>query len=200
MKTKAKILIMFFMMPLFIYGANPIYTGNFPKIFGLEFGCSYERAKSVMESKYGNPDSYFTDTNQITYKSISYGGFFWETVCLRFQYDGYRSYLNRIIFCSNSSKDTKHIIKVRDDIYSVLCQTYPDSFSENKDAQGFKYYYGGPKVYITTDIESMIKGVNNENLSPLGISLIAIDIVHYHDGSHSARLDYGEIPFEEEKF
>lgn len=200
MKTRIKALIILFLTPLFIYGGNPIYTGNLPKIFGLEFGCSYERAKSVMKGKYGEPFSYLTNKNEIVYKGIYYGGLFWETVYLNFQYDGYRSYLNRIIFCSTPSSDTNHIISVRENIYKEISSSYPYSFVEYKDKRGFKYYCGGPNVYKTTNIESMIKGENNENLIPLDFRLISIDIVHYDDGRHCVRLDYGVLPFVEESF
>ena len=200
MKTRIKSLIILFLTPLFIYGGNPIYTGNLPKIFGLEFGCSYERAKSVMEGKYGVAYKNLTDKNQITYKAITYGGFFWESVSLQFQHDGYRSYLNRIIFCSNPSRDIKHIIYVRDELYKALSLTYPNSFLEYKDERDFKYYYGGPFLYMTTDALSMIKGKNNENLISLECSLVCISIVHYDEGDHCARLDYGPIAFVEESF
>lgn len=197
---KKTILFLFLAVSVISKAANPIYLGNLPKLFGLDFGCSYEYAKTVLNSKYGEPYNLLTSSTEITYKSISYGGFFWDTVSLFFQREGNKSFLNRIIFCSNPSRDIKHIKNIRDDIYNVISTAYQDSFLEYKDEKGFKYYYGGPDIYMTTEIESVFKGVNNENLMPLGSLLITISIVHFDDGDHSAKLDYGTIPFVDEGF
>ena len=116
---------------------TPIYLGNLPKIFGLKFGCSYEIAKSVLQNKYGNSDGLLTNKNTIAYTNISYGGLYWSMVLLIFQYDGYGSYLSRIVFCTTPTKDTKQVISSREYIVGMMKDKYPDSFVDVKDEKGF---------------------------------------------------------------
>ena len=78
------------------------------EICGIPFGSSYEKAKEVLENKYGT-FTYLSDRNTIVYDNKSYAGIYFDKIYILFQSDGYKSYMNGCIFIleANSLNDAK---------------------------------------------------------------------------------------------
>ena len=65
-------------------------------ICGVDFGSSYEAAKSILEGKFGKADSDKQD--EICYLNREYEGFKFNGILFTFQSDGYNTYLNDCFF------------------------------------------------------------------------------------------------------
>ena len=65
-------------------------------ICGVDFGSSYEAAKSILEGKFGKADS--DKQAEICYLNREYEGFKFNGILFTFQSDGYNTYLNDCFF------------------------------------------------------------------------------------------------------
>ena len=177
-----------------LFGHN-VYIEHLPKLFGLEFGCSYEVAAVSLENRFGEKSVYSTK-QRIEYRHITYASVLWDYVILEFQYDKYRSYLNRVIFSLPFTKDVRKVKKDRDYLYNMILNqdiTYFD-FKSYIDDNGFKYYYGGPHLLFWSEESLYTQDENKKRFITSDMQLFTIDIVKIDD-EYAARLIYGPIPF-----
>lgn len=65
-------------------------------ICGVDFGSSYESAKTILEGKFGKADSY--ENNKLYYYDREYAGFGFDAIIFTFQSDGYNTYFNDCFF------------------------------------------------------------------------------------------------------
>ena len=178
----------------YLFGHN-VYINHLPKLFGLEFGCSYEVAALEMGNRFGEKSVYSTK-QYIEYRHIYYASVVWDYVMLEFQYDKYRSYLSRVIFTLPMTKDVSEVKKDRDYLYNKILHqdiTYFD-FKSYIDDNGFKYYYGGPYIMFYGEENPDIEGEDKRTIKAGDIQLFTIDVVKIDD-EYAARLIYGPIPF-----
>ena len=182
-----------FCLPLYCLGQD-IPKEHFPKIFGVSFGSSYNIVENVLSSKFGDKSIYSTKTT-IQYNNVMYGGSTWEFVYIQFQYNGSLSYMNRIVFTGNETKDVASVKKSRDNIVSVLEGKY-NKFKSGIDQNGFKFYYGGPII-----LKKVIEDDQDESETFEAIDyLIRVDVVKLENGNYCSRINYGTIPFVDEEF
>ena len=182
-----------FCLPLYCLGQD-IPKEHFPKIFGVSFGSSYNIVENVLSSKFGDKSIYSTKTT-IQYNNVMYGGSTWEFVYIQFQYNGSLSYMNRIVFTGNETKDVASVKKSRDNIVSVLEGKY-NKFKSGIVQNGFKFYYGGPII-----LKKVIEDDQDESETFEAIDyLIRVDVVKLENGNYCSRINYGPIPFVDEEF
>ena len=151
------------------------------EICGIPFGTSREKAKEILENKYGIPDL-LSDKEQIVYKFKSYAGITFDRIIFLFQSDGYRSYLNGCVFILEA-KSVIQAKEKRDLLYYTLRSKYDMYTSEDKN--GFKYYMGG-----YSPVSSYLPG-------------FLIEILKFDSGlgtQYSARLMYGRYNYVKEEF
>lgn len=151
------------------------------EICGIPFGSSYEKAKEVLENKYGDP-SPFSDKTKIVYLNKSYGGMLFDNIIFLFQSDGYRSFLNGCVFIWDA-KNLTDAVEKRDLLYKKLSLKY--DLKRGYDDNSLSYYYGGyPPV-------------------PGSAYGLTIDIIKYDNRSsnpYSARIMYGSYNYVKEEF
>lgn len=149
------------------------------EICGAKFGDSYTNVKSILERKFGEPNSWDVEKTRIIYRDVSYGGMYFSTVVFKFQYSSVGlSYFNRCIMISEV-KTAKEAISKRDRIKTILAKKY--KMIEAIDDNGFKCYGGG--------------------MSPQQEDYgFIIDVIKYDDETYAARLDYGPYQYIDEEF
>ena len=67
------------------------------EICNVPFGCSYEKAESILRNKYGDSSSE-SDRTKIIYRNKVYAGISFDMIYFLFQSDGVNSYMNGCIF------------------------------------------------------------------------------------------------------
>ena len=65
-------------------------------ICGVDFGSSYESAKSILENKFGKAE--IEKNNEICYFDREYAGYKFYAIWFSFQSDGYNTYFNGCFF------------------------------------------------------------------------------------------------------
>lgn len=163
---------------------------NYPKwmmcteVCGVRFGSSYESAKAILKSKYGEPDYLATDENAIVYRHKSYGGMIFTYISFHFQRDGTLCYMNQCVM-GNDCKTAEEAKKERDAIFTKASSKY-NAWHQDIDDNGFKYYESG--------------------CSPLGGfgNGFVIDVVKYDEPyngyKYFARIIYGPYQYIDEEF
>ena len=109
------------------------------EICSVPFGTSYERAKEMLEKKYGYPE-YNPDRTVITYKNKNYAGILFDSIHFLFQSDGIRSYMNGCVFILNA-KTLSEAKKKQEMLHEKLSEKY--TMLDEIDRNGNKYYLGG---------------------------------------------------------
>ena len=109
------------------------------EICGVPFGSSYEKAKDMLENKYGYPD-YNPDKTVLTYKHKTYAGIMFDSIHFLFQSDGIHSYLNGCVFIldAKSLSDAK---KKQEMLHKKLSDKY--FMIDDTNSNGNKVYFGG---------------------------------------------------------
>lgn len=154
------------------------------EICGVPFGSSYEKARAMLENKYGTPE-YYPDHSVISYKNKTYAGILFDDIIFLFQSDGIHSYMNGCAFVldAKSLSDAK---KKQELLYKVLSDKY--ILVENTDDNGNKIYLGGfpptPDDHIAFSI---------------GIMKYDGDVAK-HSHPYAARLIYGRYNYVKEEF
>jgi hypothetical protein len=151
------------------------------EICGIPFGTSYEKAKEILENKYGSP-SVFSDKTTISYPNQTYAGISFDDVIFLFQSDGYKSYMNGCVFILDASSLSMAKEK-RDLLYRKLRLKY--DMDEGVDDNGNKYYLGGfsPIPY-----------------EEFGFSIEIIKYKNRPSVPYAARLMYGRYNYVKEEF
>ncbi len=109
------------------------------EICGVPFGSSYEKAKEMLENKYGYSD-YNPDKTVLTYTHKTYAGIMFDSIHFLFQSDGIHSYFNGCVFIldakslSDAKKKQEMLHKKLSDKYFIIDDT---------DSNGNKVYLGG---------------------------------------------------------
>ncbi len=154
------------------------------EICGIPFGSSYEKAKEMLENKYGYPE-YNPDKTVITYKHKAYAGFTFDSIHFLFQSDGVHSYLNGCVFIMDA-KSLSDAKKKQEMLYKKLSDKY--FMIDETDSNGNKFYMGG---YPPTPDDG------------IGFS---IEILKYDSDlariytPYAARLAYGQYNYVKEEF
>lgn len=155
--------------------------GRVSEICGVYFGASYEQAKRILSTKFGEP--FTADTNKLQFNYKQYGGFNFSSIIFVFQRDGAASYLNACIMGSD-------------------CKT-----KEEAQRQCYQYYLRLSSKYnlesfTTNDGETAYSG----GIAPRGDGdAICIDYVKYDTPTASgnwyfARIYYGPFQYVKEDF
>ncbi len=162
---------------------DALETQRVEEICGVHFGASYEKAKNILENKYGRAEYDFSHSKQmITFSLKWYAGIHFDKIHFLFQNDGERTFMNGCCFIINA-KDIEDVKAKRKMLHDKLSQKY--QLEEHKDENGFIYYIGG--------------------ISPIGLTNgLLIDVVKYEKGvswyPYSARLLYGPYNYVTEEF
>lgn len=109
------------------------------EICNVPFGCSYEKAESILRNKYGDSSSE-SDRTKIIYRNKVYAGISFDMIYFLFQSDGVNSYMNGCIFIIET-KSLKEARDKQEELRRVVSYKY--ELSEYKDDNGEKYYVGG---------------------------------------------------------
>ena len=151
------------------------------EICNVPFGCSYEKAETILENKYGS--SKFSDRTQIVYYDKTYAGITFYKICFLFQSDGVKSYMNGCIFVLES----KTILEARDNQEKLRSKlSYKYKMSEGKDKNNEIYYFGGLPP----------KNCKDGLLMPG----FMIDIIKNNSSGYITRLYYGRYNYINEEF
>ena len=68
------------------------------EICNVPFGSSYEKTKNILQNKYGDYESLFSDKDRIIYRNKKYAGLDFNSMYFLFQSDGVNCYFNSAIF------------------------------------------------------------------------------------------------------
>ena len=162
---------------------DALETQRIKEICGVHFGASYEKAKEILENKYGRAEYDFSHSKQIiSFSSKRYAGILFDNIHFLFQNDGERTFMNGCCFILNA-KNIEEVKAKRKMLHDILSQKY--QLEEHKDENGFLYYIGG--------------------ISPIDFANgLLIDVVKYEKGiswyPYSARLLYGPYNYVTEEF
>ena len=153
------------------------------EICSIPFGSSLEKAKSILENKFGYPDS--KDVTTIIYNHKSYGGIIFDKMYFLFQSDGISSFFNGCTFIINANsleEANKHLERLHD----ALSEKY--YMVSDVDENGNKFYVGG---YPPTKDETCAFIINIIKYDKKVAKLYS---------PYSARLMYGPYNYIKEEF
>lgn len=122
-------------------------------VAGIDFGCSYDKAKKILEERYGVMASYST-INNISYYNISVGTIEFQSADFGFQYgkSGLRCFNQATFSTPYELSELKDAIKTREYIKGILSKKY---VIETIIQNSMKYYVCGvnelcPDGYVIT--------------------------------------------------
>lgn len=167
------------------YYEESVEKQTIKEICGIPFGTSYEKAKEILENKYGYSD-YSPDKTTIIYSFKNYGGISFDKIIFLFQSDGYHSFLNGCAFVIDA-KSLKGAQEMREMLYKKLSPKY--TMVSNKDKNGNKYYIGGYSPIDKNDFGFSIEIIKYENY-----------ISENHRNTYATRLMYGRYNYIKEEF
>lgn len=118
-------------------------------ICGVDFGSSYESAKSILERKFGEAASY--GHNEIWYRDKTYAGLVFDDIYFGFQADINRTYFNKCFFVREEKnvQSCKHFLRL---LLSKLKVKYDTEMHEELDENGFLFAWGGHSPISEEDI------------------------------------------------
>src|SRR5574344_506820 len=121
-------------------------------IAGVKFGSSYETAKQLLISKFGEPD--LIDANSIMFCNKMYAGETFNGISFGFIRDGAgNSFLNSCVLVEDA-KTLKDAIEFRDQLASVIGKSY--EIDTLYDSENTKYYRGGVSPVDSTKYAFLI--------------------------------------------
>ena len=164
-------------------------------IGGILFGISQEKALPILRNKYGT-EYYLSDSKNIIFQNVRYGGVDFNTVYFLFQSDGINSYFNACIFVINA-KTRKEAIDKQNNMRDILSQKYDLSSFESDN--GFNLYAGGISPLWDGRWKTFLKGKYT--------AAVRIDIINYDEElakgagfEYSVRVIYGPFNYVKEEF
>lgn len=124
------------LIALFLYS---IFSYCQKSICGVDFGSSYETAKSILGHKFGQAE--IDKDKEIWYFNRDYAGFNFSAIKFHFQSDGYNTYFNECVFC-NKFNDVSLAKKFEKKLLAKLSEKYENMVSDIDD-NGFLVVSGG---------------------------------------------------------
>lgn len=114
---------------------------NMPSVAGVTFGQSYDRCKSILDSKYNNGgESYQITANKLRYNDIRFGGSYFDYVDFDFQPT---CGLCMIKFVSRFNlSESKYAKSQRDALLNTFREKYELRWDGTND-DGYRYYVLG---------------------------------------------------------
>ena len=92
-------------------------------ICNVPFGASYEKAKKILEEKYGDYDFLASTKDCITYRDKFYGGMHFSDMYFMFQLDGESSYFHKAVLSKNcETKD--EAVRLKKSVDEKLSKQY----------------------------------------------------------------------------
>ena len=159
------------------------------EICNVPFGCSYAKAKEILENKYGECESE-SDRTKIIYKKQTYAKVQFDRIMFLFQSDGVNSYMNGCVFIQEA-KSLREAEKKMNDLKIILSSKY--ELTSMVDDNGNAYYTGGVPP----------KDCNDWYLPAIVIDVLKYDVPdlykEYMNG-YAARLMYGRFDYIKEEF
>ena len=108
-------------------------------ICGVDFGSSYEAAKSILEGKFGKAE--VEKNNEICYFDREYAGYNFYAIWFSFQSDGYNTYFNECYFADRFT-DITLAKKFKNILLAKLSAKY-DTPTTGIDDKGLPWAIGG---------------------------------------------------------
>lgn len=126
-----------------------IFAYSQKSICGVDFGSSYESAKSILERKFGKAVLY--NYNEIYYRNKTYAGLDFDDIFFGFQSDCNRTYFNECFFVREEEniRNCKHFLRL---LLSKLKVKYDTEMHEKLDENGFLCAWGGHSPISEEDI------------------------------------------------
>lgn len=203
-----KLLIVLFLLPLYLFGKNIQQTDSVnqdsdyqeyekrierqrvSEICNVPFGCSYEKAKDILENKYDTCESE-SDRTKIIYKNKIYAKMVFDKIIFLFQSDGVNSYMNGCVFIQEA-KSLKEAEEKMNDLKIRLSYKY--ELTAMVDDNGNAYYTGGVPP----------KDCNDWWLIPaITINVLKYDIPEHlneYMNGYATRIMYGKFDYINEEF
>ncbi len=163
-------------------------------IGGIPFGISIEKARPMLNKKFGKED-YPSNDNSIAFNNIRYAGMDFNSVHFLFQSDGINSYLNTCIFViyANTEKDA---IDKQKEMSEILSKKY--QLSCVKDNDGRDSYGGG----ISPLWDGHWYSIENEHYTGIHTNIIKSDekVQKATSVNYAVRIIYGPYNYVKEEF
>lgn len=153
------------------------------EICGIPFGTDYKKVKDILYNKYGYPD-YNPDKMHVVYYNKIYGGIEFNSIHFMFQSDGYKSYMNCVVFIIEVD-NLREARKIQNRLKEKLEEKYI-LFSED-DENGNKIWSGG-----LSPVDEMKSG--------FVIRIMKYDKSLNTKHSYFVRLNYGPYNYVKEEF
>lgn len=157
-------------------------------ICNVPFGSSYEKAKKILEEKYGDYDFLESTKDCITYRDKFYGGMHFSYMHFMFQSDGEYSYFHRAVLCENC-KTKDEAVRLKQSIDEKLSKQY----------QLFKVLDEG-NTYFSIGGISPAPGEGVFGGYALGVDILEYSKPTRNGCQFAVRIMYGPYEYVEETF
>lgn len=114
------------------------------KVAGVRMGTTYESCKTLLDNRFnGGRHSYQSTANMLAYNDVQFANQTFDYGIFNFQSDGYRTYLNEIVFIKIIPIENPNVARmIRDnlvDLYKDRYDTY-DTWLPKGDFRCYEFY------------------------------------------------------------